>query len=726
MYCYAGPRSSHPRGARFTARQRTPEGLELKDLRTWTIKDSAELYNIAGWSSGFFRINDAGHVEATPRGPEGPSVDMYELILDLQRRGLGLPLLVRFSDILDSRVRALAGCFDSAIRDYGFKGHYRGVYPIKVNQQHQVVEELVRFGRPVNLGLEAGSKPELLAGLALLDNPDALLILNGYKDVEYMETALLAQKLGRYPIVVIDRYRELDLLLQVARRLGIRPHIGVRTKLTTKGAGKWMESTGDRSKFGLTATEMVNLVDRLHETQMLDCLELVHFHIGSQISAVRAIKDAMKEACRVFVELSQSGAALKFIDVGGGLGVDYDGSQTNWQSSTNYTMQEYANDVVAAVLEACDKRGVTHPDIVSESGRALVAHHSVLVFDVLDVNEVLPGQTPPSVDPGEPPVIQGLAETWRSISRKNFQEAYHDALQLKEEATGLFNVGLLDLRGRARVEQLFWGCCEAILKIIRELDYVPDDLEGLEKGLADTYYGNFSVFQSAPDHWAVKQLFPTLPLHRHNERPSRRGIIADLTCDSDGKVDQFIDLRDVKECLELHPFDGRPYFIGMFLVGAYQEILGDLHNLFGDTNAVHVSLVEGTYRIDHVVEGDSVSEVLGYVQYDKRHLVQCMRQANEEALRKGLLTFEESALLMRRFEEGMSGYTYLEKEQLPLLGSMQIANAGNGLAMQPRDAATQPAASVAPDAPAALTTDPAPPADLPAGDATASRRRVRP
>src|SRR5437867_871445 len=424
-----------------------------------------------------------------------------------------------------------------------------------------------------------------------------------------------------------------------------------------------MESTGDRSKFGLTATEIVLLVDKLREAQMLDCLELVHFHIGSQISAVRAIKDAMKEACRVYVELAQAGAGLKFLDAGGGLGVDYDGSSTNWHSSVNYTMQEYANDVVAAILEACEHSQIPHPDLVSESGRALVAHHSVLVFNVLDVNEVLAGQVPPPVDADEHPVIQGLAETWRSVSRKNFQEAYHDALQLKEEATNLFNVGLLDLRGRSRVEQLFWGCCEAILKIIRDLDYVPDDLEGLEKGLADTYYGNFSVFQSAPDHWAVKQLFPTMPLHRLNERPSRRGVIADLTCDSDGKMDQFIELRDVKNCLELHPFNGEPYYIGVFLVGAYQEILGDLHNLFGDTNAVHIALDETGYRIAHVVEGDSVTEVLGYVQYQRQYLVQRVRQANEEALRRGLLTFEESALLMRRFEEGLSGYTYLEEEE---------------------------------------------------------------
>ena len=658
----------------------------MKEIRAWTTRDSAALYNVAGWSSGFFRINDAGHVEVTPNGPAGASVDLHALVLDLQRRGLDLPLLMRFSDILHSRIRDLFGAFDTAIKEYGYRGRYRGVFPIKVNQQHQVVEELVRFGRPFGLGLEAGSKPELLAGMALLDNPDALLLLNGYKDVEYMETALLGQKLGRYPIVVIDRFRELDVLLQVARRLGIRPHIGVRAKLTTRGAGKWMESTGDRSKFGLTATEMVMLVDKLREAQMLDCLELVHFHIGSQISAVRAIKDAMKEASRVYIELAKAGAGLKFIDAGGGLGVDYDGSSTNWHSSANYTMQEYANDVVGAIQDACETAGIAHPDIITESGRALVAHHSILVFNVLDVNEVLVGQTPPRVDRKEQPVIQQLVETWRGVTRKNFQESYHDALQLKEEATSLFNLGLLDLRGRARVEQLFWGCCEAILKIIRELDYVPDDLEGLEKGLADTYYGNFSVFQSAPDHWAVKQLFPTMPLHRLNERPTRRGVIADLTCDSDGKIDQFIDLRDVKNWLELHPYDGKPYYIGVFLVGAYQEILGDLHNLFGDTNAVHIALDENGYRIDHVVEGDSVTEVLGYVQYQKPYLVHCMRQANEDALRRGLLTYEESALLMKRYDESLAGYTYLEEEE----PDTRIRNGASGLTAVPRELELHP------------------------------------
>ena len=647
-----------------------------KEMRAWTLKDSADIYNIGGWGGAYFGINDAGHVSVTPAGPEGGAIDLYDLVQDIQQRGLGMPLLVRFSDILDGRIQEVCGCFRKAIEEYGYKGQYRGVYPIKVNQQRHVVEELVRFGVPYNLGLEAGSKPELLVAVALLDNPDALLILNGYKDEEYIETALLAKKLGRHTVIVIDRFRELELVLAVSKRLGIRPSIGVRAKLTTRGAGKWMESTGDRSKFGLTATEIVELMDSLRKADMLDCLELLHFHIGSQISAIRALKDAMREAGRIYVELVKEGGGLRYLDVGGGLGVDYDGTQTNWQSSINYSTQEYANDVVAAVLDACNERGIPHPDIVSESGRALVAHHSVLVFNVLDVNQVLPGGSPPEVDKNAHPVIQGLCETWRSITRKNYLEAYHDALQFKDEASSLFNLGYLDLKGRARVEQLFWGCCETILKIVREMDYVPDDLEGLEKGLCDTYYGNFSVFQSAPDHWAVKQLFPTMPIHRLNERPTRRGILADLTCDSDGKMDQFIDLRDVKNTLELHVPNGQPYYIAVFLVGAYQEILGDLHNLFGDTNAIHVTLENGDYRVDHVVEGDSVNEVLGYVQYDRRDLIQRLRRASEEALRQKRITLQESALLIRRYEEGLSGYTYLEEpDEVPL--SLPLSDSGD-------------------------------------------------
>jgi arginine decarboxylase len=633
-------------------------------MHGWTISDSAELYGVKNWGAGFFTINDKGHVEVRPRANGGPGIDLLELVGDLERRGLRPPLLVRFSDILAARVKGLAESFERAIGEYGYKGRYRGVYPIKVNQQRHVVEEIVQHGAPHRVGLEAGSKPELLVALALLDTPDALIVCNGYKDRAYIETALLAQRIGRYPIIVIDRFREIDLVVKTSRELGIRPHIGVRARLTTKGAGKWIESTGDRSKFGLSAVEIVDAVERLRSEDMLDCLELLHFHIGSQITAIRAHKDALREASRIFVEMHTLGAKPKIVDVGGGLGVDYDGSQTNFHSSMNYTVQEYANDVVATIQEACDDRKVPHPDIVTESGRSMVAHHSVLIFDVLGTQEMLSGKPPEAVGADDPKVLKDLSEVWTGISRKNVQEAYHDALQLKEEASTLFSLGFLDLRGRARVERLFWDCCEKILRIVRDLPYVPEDLEDLEKDLADTYYGNFSVFQSAPDHWAVKQLFPVLPIHRLDERPTRKGIFADLTCDSDGKIDQFIDQRDVKPVLELHAWNNQPYYIGVFLVGAYQEILGDLHNLFGDTDAVHVRMGDdGRYVVDHVVEGDEVNQVLSYVEYERGSLVEKVRRTIEAALRDGQISLEDSALLRKRFEQGLQEYTYLMRDE---------------------------------------------------------------
>jgi arginine decarboxylase len=629
------------------------------ELRAWTVKDSLELYNVNGWGRPFFGINDAGHVEVTPAGNGSPRIDLRELVEDLRNRGLNLPLLIRFSDVLRTRVEQLAGAFQQAIAENDYKGAYRGVYPIKVNQQRHVVEELIEYGRPFNLGIEAGSKPELLVALALQDNPEALILCNGYKDRAYIETALLAQKLGRRVFITMDRLAELDTLIAASRELGISPLIGVRARLATRGAGKWVESTGDRSKFGLTTAEMVRVVERLRGEGMLGCLQLLHFHIGSQITAIRAIKDALREASRIFVELHALGANMRYLDCGGGLGVDYDGSQTNFHSSVNYTLQEYAADIVSQVAEACNAAGVPHPDLVTESGRALTAHHSVLVFNVLDANQMLVGQIPDSLAEDEHRVIQQLYETYSGVSRKNFQEAYHDALQLKEEAITAFNLGILDLKARARVEELFYATCERILKIVRDLPYVPDELEGLEKQLSDTYYCNFSLFQSLPDHWAVRQLFPTMPIDRLDKAPSRRAVLADLTCDSDGKMDQFIDLRDVKHFLELHPVNGAPYYVASFLVGAYQEILGDLHNLFGDTDAVHVKLDGDHYRVEHVVEGDSVAEVLSYVQYSKDDLVSRVRRAMEEALRERRLTPAESGRLMRRYEEALEGYTYL-------------------------------------------------------------------
>ena len=629
------------------------------ELRAWTIKDSLELYNVSGWGRSFFSINELGNVEVTPAGPGSTRIDLKELVDDLRNRGLNLPLLIRFSDILRTRVEQLSGAFQQAILDNDYKGAYRGVYPIKVNQQRHVVEELMEYGRPFNLGIEAGSKPELLVALALQENPEALILCNGYKDKAFVETALLARKLNRQVVITMDRLGELDTILTAARELDIRPTIGIRARLTTRGAGKWVESTGDRSKFGLNTAEIVATVERLRAEGMLDCLQLLHFHIGSQITNIRAVKDALREASRIYVELHALGANMRYLDCGGGLGVDYDGSQTNFHSSVNYTLEEYAADIVSQVAQACQLRGVPHPDIVTESGRALVAHHSVLIFNVLGSNEMLLGQIPDSLAKDEHPVIQQLYETYAGVSRKNFQEAYHDALQLKEEAITAFNLGVLDLKARARVEELFWATCERILKIVRDLAYVPDELEGLEKQLSDTYYCNFSLFQSLPDHWAVRQLFPTLPIHRLNKAPLRRAVLADLTCDSDGKMDEFIDLRDVKHFLELHPLNGEPYLIGSFLVGAYQEILGDLHNLFGDTDAVHVKIAGDSYSVEHVVEGDSVAEVLSYVQYNKEDLVSRVRRAVEAALREKRLTIAESGRFMKRYEEALEGYTYL-------------------------------------------------------------------
>lgn len=642
--------------------------------RRWTVQDSAELYHTNAWGEPYFGVNARGNLMVRPRGKAGAEgegeIDLKELVDDLCRRGIGAPILVRFNDILEAQVGDLANSFATSIREYGYKGTYRSVMPIKVNQQRHVVEELVRAGHRFRLGLEAGSKAELLIALALLDSDDGLLILNGYKDSEYIETALHAQKLGLTPVLVLDRFDELELVIQLARVHGVRPNIGMRARLSSKGAGKWQESSGERSKFGLSASEMCRAVELLKQHDMLDCLRLQHFHIGSQITSIRSVKDAIREATRVFHDLRRMGAEnLSYIDVGGGLAVDYDGSKTNFHSSRNYSNQEYANDIVSAIQDACDKPSdggapLPHPTIVTEAGRALVAHHAVLVFNVLGTNAMASPRVQDELKPSpeEHASVHGMWEAYQGVTNKNFQESYNDAVTLKDEAETLFGAGVINLRARARIEDLFWAVCERVAKTIESLDYVPEDLAGLKKTLSDTYYCNFSVFQSLPDSWAVDQLFPIVPLHRLDQEPTREAILADLTCDSDGKVDMFIDLRDVKPTLRLHPTNGQPYFLGAFLVGAYQETLGDLHNLFGDTNVVHVALPESGkgYRLEHVVEGDRVSDVLSYVEYDRNELVRRVRQTAEAAVRSGRITFEESAAFMRRYEEGLAGYTYLE------------------------------------------------------------------
>jgi arginine decarboxylase len=630
-------------------------------LETWNVKKSASLYNVAGWSNGFFTINEQGRTCVTPKGPTGPSLDLYELVNDLVDRGLRAPILLRFPDIVEARVKTLAESFHNAFQTFGYKGKYRGVYPIKVNQQRHLVEAMLRAGSETGLGIEAGSKPELLAALSLHDNPEALMICNGFKDKEYIETALLASRLGRNIIVVIDRYQELPLLLNISKSLDIKPKIGFRAKLENKGAGKWVDSSGPRSKFGLTALEIVEGVEYLKKEGMLDCLQLLHFHIGSQITSIRPIKDSLQEACRIFADLYAMGAKLQYMDVGGGLGVDYDGSKTNWENSLNYSEQEYANDVVSAIQTICEERELPHPDVITESGRALTAHHAVLVFNVLGTHEILKKTAPVAPSEGEHEKVQELWEIFNKISLRNVTELYHDTVQAKEDSIKLFNLGYLTLKDRAAIEGLFWAIIGKIQKLSKELADRSEDLEALDKELHDTYYCNFSVFQSAPDHWAVRQLFPVMPIHRLHEQPTRQATFVDLTCDSDGKIDRFIDVKDVKHALEVHPLkEGEEYYLGVFLLGAYQEILGDMHNLFGDTDAVYVSIQDDGYEISHIVEGDTVSQVLEYVEYFKPALMERMRFAVENALKKKSMTIQEGRKFLHFYEQGLDGYTYLE------------------------------------------------------------------
>ena len=630
------------------------------------MQDAIELYGVNNWGKQFFSVNDQGHLAVHPTGQKETAIDLKVLVDDIEARGINAPMLVRFPDILKRRVEELNTCFTTAIREQNYKSSYRGVYPIKVNQERHVVEALVRHGSEFHFGLEAGSKPELIAILALLDTSEGLFICNGYKDEEYLEMALLATKLDRKVVIVLEKLTELDLLLRMADKHKVRPVIGLRSKLNARGTGRWESSSGDRSKFGFTSEEMLKVVETLRERDMLDCLQLLHFHIGSQVSAIRNIKSALKESARFYVELTKLGAGLKYLDVGGGLAVDYDGSQTNFDASMNYSMQEYANDVVFQIMEVCDETGAEHPHIVSESGRALSAHHSVLVFNVLGISENGGGwdseENGIEIPDDAPNILWNLRETWNSVTRKNYLEAYHDSVQMRDEAVTMFNLGYLSLKQRALAEKLYWGTCRRVLKIVRGLPSVPEDLDRLERSMADTYFCNFSLFQSVPDHWAINHLFPIMPIHRLNERPTRRGVLADITCDSDGKIEHFIDLKDVKSVLELHPITPESYYLGIFMVGAYQEILGDLHNLFGDTNAVHVSVDAslGGYKVEQVETGDTVEDVLRYVSYDKNEMIQRLRNAAETAVRANKMTIEELRTFITMYQNGMDGYTYLE------------------------------------------------------------------
>jgi arginine decarboxylase len=637
-----------------------PSAPTTSSTRAWSVHEASELYEVPRWGHGYFAVNAAGHLQVHPTKDPSQSIDLKELIDRLQLRGISLPVLVRFTDILKHRLGEIHAAFQAAIEQHKYQGAYSCVYPIKVNQQRQVVEEVLDFGRPYKFGLEAGSKPELLAVVALADN-DTPIICNGFKDAEYIETAMLALKIGRNIIPVIEKYTELGLILEAAEKVGVRPQIGMRVKLAARGSGRWQSSGGFRSKFGLTVTEIMRGLDELKARNMQDCLNLLHFHLGSQITNIRVVKGALNEAARVYTELAKLGAGLKYLDVGGGLGVDYDGSQTNFESSMNYTLQEYANDVVFHIQSVCDEAGIAHPTIISESGRAIVAYHSVLVFNVLGVSGFGVEKVPLQANPDWEQPLVDLVETYNNVTARNALEAYHDAQQAMDMALSLFTGGYLPLDQRSMAENLYWAIGTKLQKIVQTMPEVPEDLQSLDEQLSDTYFCNFSLFQSIPDSWAIKQLFPVMPIHRLNEKPTNHAVLGDITCDSDGKLDRFVDRRDVKKTLPLHAVTDEPYYLGVFLVGAYQEILGDLHNLFGDTHAVHVSLdANGETRLDTLIKGDTVREVLDYVEFDAEMLLGKMRTDVESAVRAGKVDYEGAGRLLRFYEDGLHGYTYLE------------------------------------------------------------------
>lgn len=640
----------------------------------WTIKDSENLYRIHEWGEPYFSINEHGNISVAPTGNSETTIDLYHLVESLRKKNIKLPFLIRFSDILADRLARLQECFDYAISSYDYPNIYQGVYPLKCNPHRHVVEALVRHGKVYNFGLEVGSKPELMIGLTYLEpNLDSsdnaikpCLICNGYKDSEYIKSALLSISLGHNAIIVLEQREDLDIVLKLSHQLNIKPILGIRAKLSAKGIGQWANSSGDKSKFGLTIPDILAVVRKLESANLLDCLQLLHFHIGSQISSISVIKYAIREISQIYVQLTKLGAKMKYLDVGGGLGVDYDGSKTNFYASKNYNMQNYANDIVSEVQEVCEQANIYPPILISESGRAISAHHSVIISDVINTSNI-PGILPEPVRKEEHIVLSHFWEIYQIISEENYQECYNDAIQYKEEAISLFNLGYLSLEGRARAEQLYGSCCHKILKIINWDDYVPEDFLELEKVMASIYYMNLSIFQSIPDAWAINQLFPMLPIHHLNEEPTNQVILADLTCDSDGKIDKFIDLEDVKSILLLHPLlninsskNPNPnYYLGLFLVGAYQEIMGNFHNLFGDINIIHIKVNSQGYEIEEVIKGHTINDVLNSVQYNYQELLEKMNLLTEQALQNNLLTSEDAQYLLKNYEQSLNSYTYL-------------------------------------------------------------------
>ena len=631
-------------------------------MRRWRIEDSAELYNINGWGLKYFSINDKGHVAVTPR--EGnASVDLKELMDELQVRDVTSPVLVRFPDILDNRIEKISKCFEQAAEEYGYTAQNFIIYPIKVNQMRPVVEEIVSHGKKFNIGLEAGSKPELHAVLAINIDENSLIICNGYKDENYIELALLAQKMGRRIFLVVEKLNELKLIASISKRLKIRPNIGIRIKLASSGSGKWEESGGDVSKFGLNSSELLEALDILEKNKMQDCLHLIHFHIGSQVTKIRRIKNALREASQFYVQLHNMGFNIDFVDIGGGLGVDYDGTRSSSsESSMNYSIQEYVNDSISALVDACVKNDIPQPNIITESGRSLTAHHSVLIFEVLETTTLPSWSEDESVSEKDHELVQELYKLWDTMNQPRLIETWHDALQIREEALDLFGLGMLDLRTRAQVERLFWSIAREVYEMANEIKHSPEELKKIAKMLPDKYFCNFSLFQSLPDSWAIDQIFPIMPISRLDEKPERTATIQDITCDSDGKIDNFISTRNFNYHLPVHSLTKDPYYIGVFLVGAYQEILGDLHNLFGDTNAVHVSVYKDHYEIEQVIDGETVAEVLDYVQFNPKKMVRSVETWVTTSMKSGSITPEEGREFLSNYRSGLYGYTYLEKD----------------------------------------------------------------
>lgn len=632
-------------------------------MRKWKIEDSAELYNINGWGLKYFSVNDRGHVTVTPREGYAP-VDLKEVMDELQVRDVTAPVLLRFPDILDNRIEKISNCFRQASKEYDYQGQSFLIYPIKVNQMRPVVEELVSHGRKFNIGLEAGSKPELHAVLATNIADNALIICNGYKDEKFVELALLAQKMGRRIYLVVEKLNELRIISNVAKRLKIMPNVGIRIKLSSSGSGKWEESGGDQSKFGLNSSELLEAIDFINRNKMQSCLKLIHFHIGSQVTKIRRIKNALREATQFYVQLSKLGFDIDFVDIGGGLGVDYDGTRNAAsESSMNYSIQEYANDAVSALVDACVKNDIKQPNIITESGRSLAAHHSVLVFEVLETTSLPIWRDEEEIDPDSHELARELYDIWDRLNQPRLFESWHDALQIREEALDLFNLGLLDLKTRAQIEKLFWSIAREVGEIAAGMKHAPEELRKIAKMIPDKYFCNFSLFQSLTDSWAIDQVFPIIPISRLDERPNRTCTIQDITCDSDGKIANFITNHGTSNSLPVHTVHpGEPYYLGVFLVGAYQEILGDMHNLFGDTNAVHISVYKDRYEIDRVIDGETVAEVLDYVQYNPKKLVRNVETWVTASMKAGHITPEEGREFLSNYRSGLYGYTYLEKE----------------------------------------------------------------